>query len=293
MYLNYEQPLYRPPSEADNLILQVTIGCRFNQCRFCSMYRSKNYREKTLDEIEADILTTQKLFPQTRRIFLADGDAFNLSSEKLHSILQRLGKAFPKLSRVSCYATPANILAKTHEELILLKQHKLSLLYVGVETGNNEILKRISKGASNKSIIRALKSADEAGIKISATVILGLGGQQRWQQHINDTAALFSLAPVSYLSTLQLYLDDDSRGGFYQGFDNSFEHQDDNAILFELATLIDQIEPPKPVIFRSNHASNALALAGNLPRDKTRLLNEVKQTLASGNNIRPEYLRSL
>jgi len=257
------------------------------------MYTSKEYREKTLDEIKAEIKIAQANFPDSRRIFLADGDAFNLSTDKLLSILQLLESAFPKLSRVSCYATPANINAKSELELSRLKQHKLSLLYVGVESGNNEILKRISKGASHNSIVQALQLADNAKIKVSATVILGLGGQRLWQQHIKDTAALFSQAPVSYLSTLQLYLDELSHDHFYQGFNNNFEPQDDIAILHELTTLLEQIEPPKAVIFRTNHASNALALAGNLPRDKTRLLNEVRQALASGINIRPDYLRSL
>lgn len=293
MHLNYEQPLYRPPSEADNLILQVTIGCRFNRCSFCSMYKQKDYRQKTLDELEQDIIKAQQVYPDTRRIFLADGDAFNLDSQTLLIILKKLASAFPRLTRVSCYATPANIASKSLNELRKLKLNKLSLLYVGIETGDNLLLKYISKGASQSSITKSLQLADQAAIKVSATIILGLGGQQYWQQHINETVELLNQAPVSYLSTLQLYLDKQSETSFYQPFDNSFQHQDDLSILLELRTLIQNLSPPKALLFRSNHASNALALGGSLPKDKTRLLAEIDHAMKDNKLLRPDYLRSL
>jgi len=293
MHLSYEDPLYRPPSEANNLILQVTIGCRFNQCSFCSMYKEKTYRVKSIEEIQTDIDTALSLQPDASRIFLADGDAFNLDTTLLLEILNRLQQAFPKLTRVSCYATPANILAKNEDELRLLKQNRLSLLYVGVESGANTLLKKITKGATQNSIIKALKRADNTGLKVSATIILGLGGKQYWQQHINDTVALLNQAPVTYLSTLQLFLDKPSEAEFHEKFKEVFEPQTDDEILLELSELVRQLNPAKRVIFRSNHASNALALAGNLPKDKERLLNEIKRASETSSELTAHYLRSL
>ncbi|MDH5392889.1 MAG: radical SAM protein [Gammaproteobacteria bacterium] len=293
MVLDYEQPLYRPPSEANNLILQVTIGCRFNQCSFCSMYKHKKYRLKSLGEIQHDIDIAKKFAANSTRVFLADGDAFNLDTDQLLAILKLLQVAFPRLTRVSCYATPANIAAKSAADLNLLKAHKLSLLYVGIESGSNLLLKKITKGATQNSIIKSLKMADSANIKVSATVILGLGGQQHWRQHINETARLLNQAPVTYLSTLQLFLDATSRSEFFEKYSDDFTEQSDKNILTELSELIRQLEPVKRVVFRSNHASNILALAGNLPKDKSRLLSEIEQALNSAQRFTAHSLRSL
>ena len=293
MLLNYEEPLYRPPSEAHNLILQITIGCRFNQCSFCSMYKQKQYRLKAIEEIQQDIDHVRQSMPDVSRIFLADGDAFNLDTEQLLDILKRLQAAFPKLTRVSCYATPANISAKTVDDLTLLKNNKLSLIYVGIETGANSLLKKITKGATQNSIIKALKLADSASIKVSATIILGLGGKQYWQEHIKETVALLNQAPVTYLSTLQLFLHETAEKEFMTKFGEEFYFQSDTDILLELSELIKQLNPAKRVIFRSNHASNALALAGNLPKDKERLLNEVDAAMSSLSGLTPKGLRSL
>jgi len=292
-FLEYEQPLYRPPSEANNLILQITVGCRFNQCSFCSMYKAKQYRLKSLDEIKHDIKLARLHNADAGRIFLADGDAFNLKFEQLIEILSLLQEAFPKLTRVSCYATPANIASKSMTELEQLKLNKLSLLYVGIETGDNLLLKKITKGATQSSIIKSLKLADSASIKVSATIILGLGGQAYWQKHIIETVKLLNQAPVTYLSTLQLYLDETGKDEFYEKFNEPFIHQDEESILTELSELIAQLDPPKKLIFRSNHASNALALAGNLPKDRDHLLSKINAVMGNMNKLTPDYLRSL
>lgn len=292
MLLSYEEPLYRPPSEANNLILQVTIGCRFNQCSFCSMYKHKEYRLKPIEEIQQDIDCVKQSNTEVSRIFLADGDAFNLDTQQLLEILKRLQAAFPKLTRVSCYATPANISSKSVDDLILLRANKLSLIYVGIETGSNLLLKKITKGATQNSIARSLKLADSAGIKVSATIILGLGGNQYWQEHIKETVSLLNEAPVTYLSTLQLYLDETSEKEFMDKFAEKFQPQTDADILLELADLIRQLKPAKRIVFRSNHASNALALAGNLPKDRDQLLTEIKTVMNIPSRLRPESSRS-
>lgn len=293
MLLNYQEPLYRPPSEANNFILQITIGCRFNQCSFCSMYKHKTYRLKSIEEIQSDIDQVKQSMPDVSRIFLADGDAFNLDTTQLLDILERLQFAFPKLTRVSCYATPSNISSKTPNELTSLKDNKLSLIYVGIETGSNTLLKKITKGATQNSIIKSLKLADAAKIKVSATIILGLGGKQYWQEHIKETVNLLNKVPVTYLSTLQLYLDETSKKEFITKFGEAFYGQSDSDILVELAELIEQLSPIKRIIFRSNHASNALALAGNLPKDKDKLLTQIRNIMISPSKLRPKKTRSL
>ena len=272
MILNYHMPLYRPPSEGDNLIIQVTLGCSFNRCSFCAMYRTKQYSQRPLEAVLEDIGRAARGQPDARRVFLADGDALSLPTAQLLAILDALHAALPALARVSCYATPANLLHKGVDELALLKERGLSLLYLGIESGSGMMLKKITKGASRRGINEAMHKAFDAGIKVSGTVILGLGGKQHWQEHIDGTIALLNSAPITYLSTLQLYLDDDVAAEFHSKFGEAFEVQDDQSILLELQRLISGLDPPRPVIFRSNHASNALALAGNLPRDRARLL---------------------
>ncbi|MCW8956779.1 MAG: radical SAM protein [Gammaproteobacteria bacterium] len=293
MILHYQQPLYRPPSEGNNLIIQATLGCSYNQCSFCSMYRSKQYMARPVDAVIQDIQQAARQWPDAHRVFLADGDALTLPTSHLLEILIALQQALPRLARVSCYATPANLLRKTESELNQLSQHKLNLLYLGIESGDNRTLKKITKGASQKGMAEALIKADQCNMKVSATVILGLAGQNDWQQHINGTVELLNQAPVSYLSTLQLYLEADQQVEFLQKYGDGYVASEDQHILQELARLINGIQPPKAIIFRSNHASNALALAGNLPRDKDKLLLQIQQVQAGGRPLRPDYLRGL
>lgn len=293
MILDYQQPLYRPPSEANNLIIQATLGCSFNQCSFCSMYRSKQYRARPLDEVIRDINLAARQWPNAHRVFLADGDALTLPTRHLLELLNALQQALPNLTRVSCYATPANILRKTESELAQLREQKLNLLYLGIESGSNPILKKITKGASQKGIAEALIKADRSDMKVSATVILGLGGQNHWQEHIDGTVELINQAPISYLSTLQLYLEPQQQPEFLEKFGDEYAASNDSQILLELERLVAGIEPPKTIIFRSNHASNALALAGNLPRDKDKLLLQIQQAQSGNQPLRPDYLRGL
>ncbi|ATX80415.1 Radical SAM superfamily protein [Mariprofundus aestuarium] len=293
MPLNYHMPLYRPPSEAENLIIQVTLGCSFNRCSFCSMYRSKQYSQRPLEDVIEDIGRAARSAPDARRVFLADGDALSLSTEQLVAILDALHAVFPMLNRVSCYATPANLLGKGADELTLLKQRGLKLLYLGIESGSNLILKKITKGASQRGIAEAMQKASDAGLKVSATVILGLGGKSRWQEHIDGTIELLNRAPVTYFSMLQIYLEDEITAEFRDKFAEPFEFQEDHAILLEQQRLISGINPPRPVIFRSNHASNALALAGNLPRDRGKILAQLQAALAGQEPLRPWCLRGM
>jgi len=293
MDLLYDLPLFRPPSEGGNLIIQATLGCSFNQCSFCAMYRSKHYVERPLAAVCADIRQAAAAWPDAHRVFLADGDALALPTEHLLAILRELAAALPRLARVSCYATPGNLQRKSAEELALLREHKLNLLYLGIESGADLILKKITKGATQRRIAEVLHKAQASGMKVSATVILGLGGSQHSDEHIAGTIALLNSAPVTYLSTLQLHLDDSIAEEFSRKFGEPFEMPDDLAILQEQERLIGGLNPPQPVIFRSNHASNALALVGNLPRDKEKLLAQLREAVAGHRPLRPYYLRGL
>lgn len=293
MPITYDMPLYRPPSEGNNLIIQATLGCSFNRCTFCSMYKSKAYQVRPLDKVRAEIDKMASSFPQSHRVFLADGDALALPTDHLVSILEHLAEKFRNLTRVSAYATPKNLLDKTPEELAQLRKMGLRLIYLGIESGSNLILKRIIKGASQKSVIKAIEQAENAQIKVSATIILGLGGREDWQAHIEGTAELINKAPPTYLSTLQLMLEDDSYEVFLESQPKGFRFQDDVGILAEQERLISLLKPPRSIIFRSNHASNCLALAGNLPRDRDQLLSRIEAVRSGTNMVRPEFLRGL
>lgn len=294
--ITYDVPLYRPPSEANSVILQATIGCSFNACTFCGMYKDKTYRARPLAAISRDIAVAARSCPGARRVFLADGDALVLPTPDLLAITDALRAAFPSLERVSAYATPINLTQKSPEELRELAAAGLTLVYLGIESGSPEILKRIAKGATPGTIARGIDQARQAGLAVSATVILGLGGWRLWREHIDGTIGLINTSAPDYLSTLQLRLDERTRPHFlerFQRFGAPFEDQDDQGILEELARLLSGLAPRTPVVFRSNHASNCLPLAGTLPVDQERLLSLVAAARAGATSLRPAWRRGL
>ncbi|MBF0612933.1 MAG: radical SAM protein, partial [Magnetococcales bacterium] len=269
-------PLWRPPSEGENLILQVTLGCSHNQCTFCGMYRHRTFTCKPLALIQQEVAHAAMDWPDARRIFLADGDALAMDYDQLLAVLHLLQHHFPQLNRVSCYASPANLNKKSLSQLQTLRENKLTLFYYGIESGHAPLLRIIRKGASPPSMAEGLHKAAEAGIKVSATVILGLGGRRLWREHAEDTAQFLQQVPLHYLSTLQLYLEPELAASFAAPFTPGFEPLDDQGMLQEQYLLLEKLtHTPRPVIFRSNHASNALALAGTLPKDRPRLLAQL------------------
>ena len=270
----YLDPLYRPPAEASSIILQATYGCSYNECTFCSMYSSKGFHTRSLDELKAEIDILSQNSPSATKIFLADGDALVLETSFLLELLKYLQKSFKRLRRVSLYATTQNIQNKTIDELAQLKEHKLSLFYIGIESGNDTILSKINKGVNSAEIIEALNKISNANIKISATVILGIGGVIYSGLHAKATASIINKTTINYLSTLQLGLDDMIKDKFLSAMPEYIELNDYD-ILQEQRTFIDHIEPSNKIIFRSNHASNALHLKGTLPKDKNRLIQEL------------------
>ncbi|MEA3498452.1 MAG: radical SAM protein [Campylobacterota bacterium] len=279
--INYSYPLYRPPAEASNIIIQATYGCSYNNCSFCSMYKSKKYKIREIEDIfeEIDILSVS--FTDARKVFMGDGDALALPTDYLVKLLKYLKRSFPKLRRVSLYATAQNLLTKTQDELSLLNKNGLNLIYFGIETGNDKVLKKITKGVTSSQIIESLNKASKSNIKISATVILGIGGKEYSKEHIKDTADIVNKTTINYLSTLQLGLESDIKERFYRNFED-FIMLNDEEVLKEQLEFIKLLNPINKVIFRSNHASNALHLSGNIPKDKDRLIDELNFTLDIG-----------
>ncbi len=287
----YDEPLFRPPSEARSLIIQATLGCSHNRCTFCSMYKSKSYTERSFDDITADI-ETAKSYGNIRRVFLADGDAMALDTDKLLKILEKLNNSFSGLQRVSIYANPGNLLKKTPAEIKSLSEAGLTLLYLGLESGSDIILKKIKKGALYSHHKEAITKAMDNGIDVSATIITGLGGKELWREHIEESARLISDAAPTFLSTLSLMLIPETAEDFLSAFD-SFTPQTDAGMLEEEKLLISRIEPPRNIIFRSNHASNALALRGTLPAERDKLVDKIDKALSGQIGIRPEWMRGL
>lgn len=289
--IRYDFPLYRPPAEADNIIIQASLGCSHNRCSFCSMYKSKRYTIRPLNEVQREIEALAHTYPNANKVFIADGDALALPRDHLAELLRLLKIYFPRLSRVSLYATAQNFLEKSVDELKELRAGGLNLAYFGIETGNNELLSKIDKGVNAAQMIEALHRAHEANIKISATVILGIGGIEHTREHIRDTAELINAAPITYLSILQLGLEEVVKERFLRAFD-SFTLLNDLQILHEQHDLLSLINPPQKIIFRSNHASNALHLAGTLPKDRDRLLEEIDEALKEGEGaLVPQWFR--
>lgn len=289
--INYSFPLYRPPAEAENIILQATLGCSHNRCHFCSMYKSKRFTIRPIEEVQKEIEILSHVYPNANKVFLGDGDALALPTEHLAKLLRLLKEAFPRLSRVSLYATAQNFMEKSVDELKELRAGGLSLAYFGIETGNDELLDKIDKGVNAADMIEALHRAHEAGTKVSSTVILGIGGLEYTHEHIRDTIKLINTAPMTYLSTLQLGFEADVEERFRRSF-NAFTPLNDLQILEEQRYLLSKISPPQKIIFRSNHASNALHLAGTLPKDTSRLTNEIDHAMNIGEGAMiPQWMR--
>lgn len=289
--LGYDYPLYRPPSEANSIIFQVTLGCSFNKCSFCNMYRTKDYSERPWEEIRSEIDIVAKSFPQTERIFLADGDAINLRTEKLVQILDYIREKFPNLERISCYAMPKNLLQKTPDELTLLNKKGLNMFYIGIETGNDILLKKITKGATSKSIIDACNRAKNSGFIISCMIILGIGGKRYSVDHIKETARVVSKVSPNFLAALTLIIEDGVHDEFMKKFGEPFETLDDSLILDELEMLLSEINPISPIVFRANHASNVYSIGGNLPEDKEKMMALVSNLKAHPELLKPKVLR--
>ena len=291
MMLNYDAPLYRPPSEAKSLIFQVTLGCSFNECSFCDMYRSKEYSERTWEEIKTEIDMMARYMPQTKRVFLADGDALNLDSVFIIKIVKYIREKFTNIERISCYAMPMNILKKTPEELKKMNEAGLDMFYLGIESGSDTVLKKVTKGAVAKTITKSVNKAKDAGYIMSCMVILGLGGKKYSKDHVKGTADVISACSPDYVGALTLYLENGIKEEFLEKYDGEFEKISDDESLDELYGLVEQIDADDEIIFRVNHGSNAYTVKGTFPQDKQAMLEKIDWMRQHPEVVRPQGLR--
>ncbi len=290
--MRYEGQIYRPPSEARSLILQATIGCSWNHCTYCDMYRDKTFRVRELDAVLEDVETArEQVGDVVDKVFVADGDGLIMGLDHWEPILEACSAAFPRLRRVSAYATAMNLLEKTPEELARLRELGLSLLYIGPESGDDVTLKKIAKGASFDDHVRAAEKAHAAGVKLSAIFLLGAGGVERSAEHAQGSANLAGAMDPRFVSLLTLTVIPGTPLGKQQD-KGAFELPDQRSLLGELRTFVDEARPTD-AIFRTNHASNYLPLAGRLPRDREKILEVVDAALRGGIALRPEWARGL
>jgi radical SAM superfamily enzyme YgiQ (UPF0313 family) len=293
-YPRYDGDVYRPPSEADSLILQVMLGCSHGDCRFCGMYSGKRFRVRPSGEVSEDILNLAPALKRAvRKVFLCDGDALVLPVRSMVAILDLLAAELPQLQRVSAYANAHSLLRKSPEELSEIREHGLEMLYLGLESGDEETLATMGKGVTVAEQIEGCLKAKDAGYRLSLMAILGLGGVERSLEHARGTGRALSAIDPDFISMLSLMLapgaplaESVARG--------EFAMPDAIAVLRELREILGETDVTKAV-FRTTHASNYLPLEGTLPDDKPKMLNVIDRVLAMGDQapLRPDWLRGL
>jgi len=290
--MRYEGRIFRPPSEADAYILQATVGCSWNHCTYCDMYRDKRFRVRELDETLTDVRAARLAYRnEVEKVFVADGDALVMDLAQWEAILGACREAFPRLRRISAYATALNLLEKSVEELTRLRELGLTLLYIGPESGDDVTLKRIAKGASFADHVEAARRAHAAGVKLSAIFLLGVGGIDRSQEHAEASARLATEMDPAFVSLLTLTVVPETPIARLAE-KGKFELPSVHRMLEELRTFV-SLASPTETVFRTNHASNYLPLGGNLPRDRERILAVVDRALGGGVQLRPEWARGL
>jgi len=274
MRIKYVEPLFRPPSEANSLIFQITIGCSRNKCTFCGMYKSKHFRVRPVDEILAEIESVPVQYRAgVRRVFLADGDALVYPMPGLVNILEALASTFTNLNRVGAYASPVSIDGKSEEELEQLKNLKLGVLYFGLESGDEPTLATVDKGYGTDDMALLALKARNAGIKLSVTAILGLAGKVRSLEHARATAAWVNRVNPEYFSLLTMF------HRHNESFIKGLQLCDRRTLMIEVLEMVRNLNPGKTIL-RSNHVSNFLNLAGSYPKDRERLIQDVESAIS-------------
>ncbi|MCY6959149.1 radical SAM protein [Clostridium brassicae] len=289
--MRYEGAVYRPPSEAYSLIIQVTLGCSHNKCTFCNMFKDKKFRVRKLEDVFIDLEMARNYYSVVKRVFLADGDALVLKTEDLERIIVKVKELFPECERIGIYATPKDILRKSEEDLIKLKNLGLDIIYLGIESGSDEILNDIKKGATSSEIIEAGQKVKKTGIKLSVTLISGIGGKEKWKIHAVESARVISAINPDYLGVLTLIVEPGTE--MYDKVGNG-----EVILLSPKEVMIETREFIKNLnvdgcVFRSNHASNYAPLAATLNEEKDRLLNQLDNFIENAHEFKNEIYRRL
>lgn len=288
--VRYKGKVYRPPSEAYSLIIQVTYGCSHNRCAFCDMYDDKHFSMRPMEEIREDFELARRVYRRVERVFLADGDALMRKTDDLVQILGLVYGLFPECQRVTCYASPTSLQIKSEEELRLLREKGLKMVYMGLESGCDAVLERMDKGHTAAQIIAAGQKARRSGLQLSVTAISGLGSRELWQEHAVETAQAFNAMNPEYIGLLTLMVEPGTPLEKWVR-EGSFYVLKPVEVMQEMELFLQHIDSPGSV-FRMNHASNYLTLKGTLNQDRERLLQQVRQGLA-GRGLKDEFLRGL
>ncbi len=282
----YIEPLFRPPSEARSLIFQITVGCSQNSCTFCGMYKRKKFRIRPVEEIIGEIAAIPKRYiPTIDRVFIADGDALVYPFDGLVTLLDALASAFPRLARIGSYASPNSLMTKSQDQLAVLREKKLRILYFGLESGEDETLAQIKKGFTAEEMAQQAIKARTAGMKLSVTAILGLAGRNRSLEHARSTAAWINRVNPEYFSLLTLF------HRHNEEFVRSLKQCTRRELMLETRELLSNLNPGRTIL-RSNHVSNFLNLAGSYPKDRERLIADLDAALIKAGTY-PGFLDSV
>lgn len=290
--MRYEGSVYRPPSEAQSLIVQITIGCAHNKCTFCSMFKDKKFRVRKVNEVIEDLDSARRYYQRVNRIFLADGDALVLQNKDLIVILNYIKKLFPECERVGIYGSPQDVLRKTQEELTELLEHGIGIIYIGAESGNDKVLVDIKKGAIRAEIIDSVRKIEASGIQASVTFISGLAGRDGWEEHAIDTGTMISEMEPSYVGLLTLLTEPGAE--MYRDIkEGRFKSLSPIEVVKETQLMLENINVTKTCVFRSNHASNYVSLRGNLPQDKEKMLQQLRTVMNHEHLLKDDKFRML
>ena len=289
--MHYEGTIIRPPSEANSILIQVTVGCSRNKCTFCGTYTGERFRIKSESIIMQDIEFAAHYCKRQRRVFLCDGDALIIPQKRLLKILREIENQLPWVTRVGIYANAKSLNMKTLEELKTLREHGLGIVYMGLETGDDLTLKKINKGAKAETMIAMGKKAKAAGFKLSLTVLLGIAGRQRSKVHAQETGRVLSAIDPDYVGALSLMLIPGTP--LFEDYEaGDFELLEPMEMLAELRTMIANTNLKKG-LFHANHASNYLPIRARLPKQKAAIIEQIDQALAGKISLKPEFLRAL
>lgn len=290
--MRYEGDIYRPPSEAYSLLVQVTIGCTHNKCTFCKMFKNKKFRIRKQEEIIEDLAWARNTYRRVERMFLCDGDALALSNNRLMPILNYIKENFPECERVTIYGRANDVLKKTDEEMRALYEAGITMVYIGAESGSDEVLKAVNKGVTRQELIDAVKKIEACGMESSVTFISGLAGKDGWEDHAIQTGTMISEMNPSYVGLLTLMVEhnvpmyDDIQSG-------KLRLLTAEEVMAETLLMLEHTNVDKKCVFRSNHASNYVSLRGDLPQDKEKMMNMLRRAMENHDMFKDERFRAL
>lgn len=290
--MRYVGDIYRPPSEAYSLLVQVTIGCSHNKCTFCNMFKAKHFRVRPIEEVLEDLAWARAHYRYVEKIFLCDGDALCLANRKLLTILDYITEHFPECKQITTYGRATDALRKTDEELEELKDHGLHMVYIGAESGSARVLEKINKGETREQLIEGVRRLEDHGILTSVTFINGLAGPDGWEDHAVETGKMITEMNASYVALLTLMLQEPAPL-YYDYVAGNFKPLSPEEVLAETYLMLENANPTKSCVFRSNHASNYVSLRGNLPEDKEHMLKALRRCMEDTGLLKDERFRML